>query len=234
MARKVLSGKEIDGWDLTEPEIFPVDKSCLLNIRMHLDILNCVRDHKNCIIKRLAFLLLLLACAPVETTRQAPEWTAMRWWNQEIPSLASLQGKTVLVRWWTDGCEFCTASADALNNWHASLADSGLQVIGMYHPKPEPRPLEDNEVYDYIREKGFQFAVAEDADWTNLKRYWLDQGPKEYTSVSFLIDRKGRIRYIHPGGEYHRDSLPGHERCVQEYHALDSMIRLLIRERNLD
>jgi len=191
---------------------------------------------KNTIIKVAIyiFLFLLSGCTGTENYQPAPEWTPMRWWNQEIPDLASLKGKTVLIRWWTDGCEYCIASADALNHWHETLADSGLQVIGMYHPKPEPRPLEDNEVYDYIRDKGFRFAVAEDADWSNLKRYWLDQGPKEFTSVSFLIDHKGMIRYIHPGGEYHRDSISGHEHCLQQYHLMDSIIRVLIREQKLD
>jgi hypothetical protein len=42
--------------------------------------------------------------------------------------------------------------------------------------------------------------IAIDLDWKTLRAYWLDGAKREYTSVSFLIDRKGTIRYIHPGG----------------------------------
>jgi hypothetical protein len=35
-----------------------------------------------------------------------------------------------------------------------------------------------------------------------LRRWWLNHGEGNWTSVSFLIDRKGVIRHIHSGGEY--------------------------------
>jgi len=41
-----------------------------------------------------------------------------------------------------------------------------------------------------------------DPDWRTLKRWWLDTGDRDLTSVSFLIDRQGVIRHIHPGGQY--------------------------------
>ena len=45
--------------------------------------------------------------------------------------------------------------------------------------------------------------MAVDDEWNTLNQFWLHRVPDAgYTSVSFLIDRKGIIRYIHPGGAY--------------------------------
>jgi len=50
---------------------------------------------------------------------------------------------------------------------------------------------------------GFTFPVAIDREWITLRNWWLNKNPKaRWTSVSFLIDRNGIIRYIHPGGQY--------------------------------
>ena len=47
-----------------------------------------------------------------------------------------------------------------------------------------------------------EHALAIDPDWRTLRRWWLDRADSGWTSVSFLLDREGVIRWIHPGGEY--------------------------------
>jgi hypothetical protein len=49
---------------------------------------------------------------------------------------------------------------------------------------------------------GFHFPVAIDDNWQTLTNWWLDSGHRKWTSVSFLLDRQGRITHIHPGGQY--------------------------------
>ncbi|HUG36776.1 MAG TPA: hypothetical protein VML54_07485, partial [Candidatus Limnocylindrales bacterium] len=51
-------------------------------------------------------------------------------------------------------------------------------------------------------ELGFEFPVAIDAGWRTLRAWWLDGRPRAWTSVSFLLDRQGVIRHVHPGGQY--------------------------------
>jgi|SRR6185436_1587531 len=72
-------------------------------------------------------------------------------------------------------------------------------VIGMYHHK-RPEPLTLESVRGVVREYGFTFPVAVDRDWRTLNRWWLDGKKRDFTSVSFLLDRRGVIRRIHPGG----------------------------------
>ncbi len=155
---------------------------------------------------------------------KAAEFSPVAWIQSPRLTSSRLKGKVVLIRWWTDECIFCINSADALNDWHEQYADSGLVIIGMYHPKPEPKVCDAEDVRQYALEKQFRFPIAVDDQWKNLKKYWLNGSIKKFTSVSFLIDRHGIIRYIHPGGEYHRDLEEGHEQCVKDYFALQEMI----------
>lgn len=132
----------------------------------------------------------------------AQEWTVTHWLNSPPLTLKSLKGKVILVRWWTaPGCPYCAASAPALNEFHQLYRDKGLVVIGFYHHK-SPKPLNPDEVPRLAKQFGFEFPVAIDPEWVTLRRWWLAGRKKSWTSVSFLIDREGVIRYIHPGGAY--------------------------------
>lgn len=44
--------------------------------------------------------------------------------------------------------------------------------------------------------------MAIETDWKTLHQWWLDGGRRDFTSVSFQIDREGVIGRIRPSGEY--------------------------------
>lgn len=130
-----------------------------------------------------------------------PTLTISHWVNSKPISLDSLHGKVVLVRWWTaPDCPFCEASSTALNEWYEKYGNGGLQVIGIYHHKREA-PLTIENVESYIQKFGFEFPIGIDEEWTMLKQWWLYE-KRDWTSVSFLIDKEGFIQHIHPGGSY--------------------------------
>ncbi|HEX3766013.1 MAG TPA: redoxin domain-containing protein [Kofleriaceae bacterium] len=130
----------------------------------------------------------------------APPWQVAQWFNSPPLSLESLRGKVVFVRWFTDpSCPFCSGTAPTLRALHEHYADKGLAVIGMYHHK-EDTPLDPVQVEGWVKHYGYQFPVAIDKDWTTLKRWWLRDHDRSYTSVSFLIDKAGVVRRVHLGG----------------------------------
>lgn len=162
----------------------------------------------------------------VDAVGRAPgEWTVEEWMNvdgRRGPSLADLRGKVVLVRWFTlTECPFCSASAPALNEFHELFEPRGLKVIGFYHHKRRS-PLRMDEVRAAVEGYGFKFPVAVDSEWRTLRRWWLDGRERAWTSVSFLIDRNGIVRHVHPGGKYVKGD--------EAYRTLRRMIETLLEE----
>ena len=134
--------------------------------------------------------------------KPAPEWRLTNWINSPPISLSDLRGKVVLVRWWTaPGCPYCSATAPSLREFARKYREQGLEIIAIYHHKSD-EPLEPKTVRRFARQYGLEFPVAIDPDWNTLRRWWLDRGGRDWTSVSFLVDRAGIVRYVHPGGQY--------------------------------
>lgn len=161
--------------------------------------------------------------------RPAPPWTFTRWIGPPL-SLEGLRGKVVLLRWWTEGCHYCAATLPELDALRRAHAGDGLVVIGVFHPKP-PHEVSDRRIAALAKRLGFAGRIAVDRDWTTLERYWLaDRPERSWTSVSFLVDRQGDIRWVHGGGEYHRSDDPAHARCATQYAELEKVLARVLAE----
>jgi peroxiredoxin len=159
----------------------------------------------------------------------APDWTFTRWIGSPR-TLASLRGKVVLLRWWTEDCRYCAATLPGLDALRRRYAERGLVVIGVFHSKP-PHEVSDRHILAVARQLGFSGAIAVDREWATLDRYWLSGHPEHgWTSVSFLIDREGVIRWVHGGGEYHPSDDPAHARCALQYHELEQVLARVLAE----
>ena len=161
---------------------------------------------------------------------KAPGWEIDEWLNTEPLRLHDLRGKVVLLRWWTDTCPYCTRSAPTLNEFHRRYADRGLIVIGMYHPKPVHRPITVDDIREAVQERRFRFPIGIDRDWSVLRQWWPDDRGRRATSVSFLIDKRGVVRHVHPGPAYHREVVGGDEQPRRDFVELEHMIEELLAE----
>ena len=149
-----------------------------------------------------------------------PEWQVEGWLNSPPLKLADHKGKGGVIRWGTaPGCPYCSSTAPALNEFQEQ--HPGLVVIGFYHHKSD-QPLTPEHVANQAKRLGFKFPVAVDPEWQTLNKWWLDTGDRDFTSVSFLIDKTGRIQHIHPGGEYPKDS--------KDYQLMKAKIEELLKE----
>jgi peroxiredoxin len=134
-----------------------------------------------------------------------PEWQVERWLSSPPIALADLRGSVVMVRWWTSGCPFCSTSAPALRAFHRDYTPRGLKVIGMYHHK-EDTPFDPRVYEDTARKYEFTFPLAFDPEWRTF-RSWLHDAQGRavdtgWTSVTFVLDKRGVVRHVHPGGSY--------------------------------
>lgn len=164
----------------------------------------------------------------------APAFQFDAWLNSEPLTLEQLRGRVLLVRWWTDTCPFCASSAPALRALHADYASRGLTVIGVFHPKAgRDDPLDLARVERAVQAREFVFPVAIDWDWRNrtLKDWWLTGPERPATSVTFLVDKSGTIRFVHPGMEYHAYSGDEeHRMCATDMDNIRTVIEQLIAE----
>ena len=153
---------------------------------------------------------------------QPQEWKADEWLNTPPRKLADLRGNVVLVRWFMGtACPMCSATAASLKQLQHDYASRGLVVVGMYHHKDEDQPLSRELVERYAHDYGFTFPIAIDRDWRTLKSWWLTK-ERPFTSVSFILDKQGRIRAVHRGGRY----APGEP----EYEAVRRAVERLLDE----
>jgi len=180
----------------------------------------------------LALLLALARPAAAETAldvegrellgKPAPAWDAGPWFNGPPLALADLRGKVVLVRWFmSTRCPLCSATAPSLERLWTTYRARGLVVVGMYHHK-DPEALTADLVAAHVRHFAFTFPVAVDPEWRTLRRWWLDGHDRRFTSVSFLIDRRGVIRAIHAGGRLAPESA--------DYTAMTQRIEALLKQ----
>ncbi len=155
--------------------------------------------------------------------KPAPAWETTTWFNSSPLAVADLRGKVVLVRWFMSSeCPYCSKTAPSLVKLDDAYAKKGLSIVGMYHHKSEsPMVIDDVKelVLDHYK---FKFPVAIDEGWKTLKSWWLTAHPDSWTSVSFVIDKKGTIRFVHLGGEYPPESA--------DYRQMEKWIQELLAE----
>lgn len=151
----------------------------------------------------------------------APELEGIEWLSGGPVSLAKARddGKVVLMRFWLTECPYCTATAPALNEMHERYGERGLTVVGIHHPKSE-RARDHELVRAAAGRMGFEFAVGIDDQWKTIRAYGVGTAFRNFTSVSFLIDKAGAIRWVHDGGEFHRGGGQDHQRCNAAFKSL--------------
>lgn len=157
--------------------------------------------------------------------RPAPEWDGIDWIQGGPLRLGSLRGKVVLLRFWLTGCPYCTRTAPALNALDRRYRARGLVVVGLHHPKSAHTRQRD-VVRAAARELEFEFPIGTDDGWTTLDHYWTGSSRRAFTSVTFLIDRGGVIRFVHDGGEF----FPGPGSAGNAYRAIEEMVERLLRQ----
>jgi len=125
--------------------------------------------------------------------QRAPEITNDTWVNSQPLRLTELNGKVVLVEFWTFGCYNCQNVEPYVKSWYDKFKDQGLVIIGVHSPEFNHERVLKN-VQNYVREHGIQYAVAIDNDYKTWNSY-----QNHYWPARYLIDQKGVIRQIRIG-----------------------------------
>jgi thiol-disulfide isomerase/thioredoxin len=126
-----------------------------------------------------------------------PELAAGDWINSEPLKLKDLRGRVVLVEFWTFGCINCRNTLPFIKGWHDRYRDQGLTVIGVHSPEFEEERKVEN-LRRQVATLGIHYPVVTDNDYQTWKAYNVEAWP-----TTFLLDKQGRIRWMHVGeGDY--------------------------------
>jgi cytochrome c biogenesis protein CcdA/thiol-disulfide isomerase/thioredoxin len=131
----------------------------------------------------------------------APNFTAtQRWFNTpggQALSIPELRGKVVLIDFWTYTCINCLRTLPHVEAWYRKYRGDGLVVVGVHTPE-FPFEKEAGNVEQAIASNDLTYPVAQDNDYGTWNAYG-----NQYWPAKYLIDTRGRVRYVHFGeGEY--------------------------------
>lgn len=145
----------------------------------------------------LRFVLIALAgfATPVHPASYpaAPAIHGDVWLNSAPLTARQMQGKVVLVEFWTFGCWNCRNVEPHVKQWHADYADDGLLVVAVHSPEFS-HEAELSNVQHYVKANDIRYPVPVDNEFITWKRFGNRAWPALY-----LIDKKGRVRYSHVG-----------------------------------
>jgi thiol-disulfide isomerase/thioredoxin len=136
----------------------------------------------------------------------APELATGDWINSEPLKLNELRGRVVLIEFWTFGCINCRNTLPFVKSWADRYREKGLTVIGVHSPEfDEERNVE--HVRREISSLGIRYPVVTDNDYETWHAYKVEAWP-----TVFLLDKQGRIRWMHVGEGGYDEA----ERLIQE------------------
>jgi peroxiredoxin len=124
---------------------------------------------------------------PIAPANQAPDFT-LRTLEGKNLRLGEQRGQVVLVNFWATWCGPCRQEMPHLNKLYEKYKSSGFVLLGVN--------VDDDtrQAAGVANKLGVKFPVLPDADKRVSKQYDLSAMPS-----TVLIDRDGRVRYLHRG-----------------------------------
>lgn len=111
------------------------------------------------------------------------------WINTEPLTPEMVNGKVVLVDFWTYSCINCIRTLPHLAQWHQKYKDNGFALLGVHTPEFAFEKKKEN-VLAAVKKYQIEYPVALDNDYATWNAF-----ANHYWPAHYLIDKDGYIRY---------------------------------------
>lgn len=120
---------------------------------------------------------------PIAEQPPAPDFTLPDQ-DDQTWQLEALKGKVVLVNYWASWCPPCIEEMPSMNTIYQRYKEQGLEILGInFQEDPE-------KITRFLEQVKVDFPVLFDRDGLVAHQWNVFSMP-----TSFLVDRKGRVRY---------------------------------------
>lgn len=117
--------------------------------------------------------------------------------------LAALRGRVVYVDFWASWCAPCRESFPWMNDMVAAHEKTGLTIIGVNVDQ------DASKARAFLKDLPARFRIVPDAQGKLAELYQLRGMPS-----SFVVDRKGKVRFAHVG--FNGDKRALYEQEIQQ------------------
>lgn len=146
--------------------------------------------------------LLSSSAEALDAGAKAPE-IALKDLSGKTVDLKSLAGKVVILDFWATWCAPCREEMPELQNFYKKYNAKGLEIVGISVDKgPEG-------IKEFVAKLKVTFPIVHDAGHKVADKYAPPRMPSSY-----IIDRKGVVRYVHGG--YRAGDAAQFEKEIQE------------------
>jgi cytochrome c biogenesis protein CcmG/thiol:disulfide interchange protein DsbE len=135
----------------------------------------------------------------------APNFSAKAIGSKETVLLRKLRGQVVLVDFWGTFCEPCKKSFPKLQQLSHEYSAQGFQVVAISEDEADDK----DKIPGFAATYGAKFTIAWDQDRSIAHAYNPETMPS-----SFLVDKRGIVRFVHVG--YHDGQEAELRREIQE------------------
>ncbi|HEX6834995.1 MAG TPA: TlpA disulfide reductase family protein, partial [Polyangia bacterium] len=130
-----------------------------------------------------------VAFAGVGKGQRAPEFSLPSLSGSTV-ALSSMRGKVVLIDFWAQWCEPCKKELPQLDRLAKEYAGKGVVVVAVNIDKQK------ENAERMVKQLGVSLPVLLDPAGSVAATYDLPKMP-----TSFLVDKKGIVRFVHEGFE---------------------------------
>jgi thiol-disulfide isomerase/thioredoxin len=123
-----------------------------------------------------------------EDRGRAPDFVGLANWMNSAPlTMPELEGKVVLVQFWTYTCINWQRTLPYVQKWYETYKDKGFVVIGVHAPEFSFEHDTAN-VEAAVKRFGLAYPVAQDNQFRTWRAY-----QNHYWPAAYLIDKSGKI-----------------------------------------